>query len=159
MCSNKAVSCSSRAGFLVSSCWSWFVPIVLSTLETYKACVHLVQPLYHWESQLTSLIRSLRILHTRFKTQPWKVVPAAGPYVNIQEIPEDHDSILWHDDDTAAKVKAYLHIGYEASRLTVEEYDGYVKRIAHKLWHVNRPRTVRCDPSPLAEEARSNFLP
>ena len=116
-------------------------PLIISALEEYKAGIHLVQRLYQWESQLSSLIRSLKVQHAKFKLNLEKLMRAAAPEQNIQEVPEDYNSALWHGP-TAIQVKAYLAAAHEAFKVTVEEYESCMKRIAYKLRHVNRPRLV-----------------
>jgi hypothetical protein len=132
-------------GFEVAGLVLAVVPIILSALENYKAGVHVIQRLYHWESQLLRLILSLKVQHARFKLNLEKLVRAAAPDDNIQEVPEDYNSLLWHGD-MAISVERYLGSGHEAFRLTIEEYEGCVKRLVYKLRHVNRPRKVSLGP-------------
>ena len=66
---------------------------------------------------------------------------AAAPDQNIQEVPEDYNSVLWHGQ-TAFQVKKYLSSGHDAFKLTIEDYESCIKRIAYKLRHVNRPKSV-----------------
>ena len=130
------------SGFEVAGVVLAVAPLAISALENYKAGVTLIQRLYHWESQLLRLILSLKVQHAKFKLNLEKLIRAAAPEENIQEVPEDYQSLLWQGD-TALKVKRYLGTGHEAFRLTVEEYESCVKRVVYRLKHVNRPRKVR----------------
>ena len=129
------------SGFEVVGVVLAVAPLIISALENYKAGVHTIQRLYQWESQLLRLILSLKVQHAKFKLNLEKLLRAAAPDQNIQEVPEDYDSLLWRGH-LALQVKRYLSTGYEAFRLTVEEYEACVKRLAYKLRHVNRPKSV-----------------
>lgn len=129
------------SGFEVVGVVLGAVPLVISALENYAEGVRTIKRFFGWESQLTQLILSLRIQHTKFKLNLQKLLRAAAPDYNIRDIPDDHTSFLWQGD-LATRVEKYLDASFTAFREVVADYEACLKKIAYKLKHVNRPESV-----------------
>jgi hypothetical protein len=116
------------------------LPLVISALESYKEGLHTINRLCHSESQLRKLIRTLMVQRTKYRTNLEKLIKAAAPDLGLQEIAEDFSDPIWHGE-LNARAKFYLGDRYESFNIVAEDYQEYLKEIAAKLRHINRPRT------------------